>query len=605
MNFCQPNAAVSGARARWQRAQSLVFSTFIAGCLCTVLSCNTGSSETAPGSAASSVLTLPPSSRLADLAFPAVALSHDGAQIVSVILANGRQQLYLRSIHQEDLTPIPGTEGASNPLFSPDGQWIAFFADGKLKKISLADGTVLTLCDALRPRGASWNSDETIVFTPTLNSGLWQVPASGGAPQALTNRQEERSHRWPDLLPGGNVVLFAIPGGDTWDEAQIVAQQLDTGERQVLIEGGTSPRYMPTGHLLFARKGNLMAVPFDPEQLQVIGDPVPIVEGLMEYPASGSAQFSVSRNGTLVYVPGVAGEPERRLVWVDREGAAVPLPAPPRAYEHPRISPDGRQVAVAIAGPAANIFIYDIPSETLTQLTSEGSNTYPLWTPDGKRVTYRSTRTASRNVFWKPADGSSAAEPLTVSNHLNEPSSWSPDGQVLAFTEFYSQTSRDLWVFPLGGERKPQPFLQTPVSEGSPMFSPDGRWLVYYANDSGRFEVYVQPFPGPGSRRQISTDGGWEPVWSQSGSELFYRNGDQMMAVAVKTQPDFTAGTPRLLFEGQYERAFVFRPNYDVTPDGQRFLMVQESEQEREAVRQINVVQNWLEELERRVPTRN
>ena len=595
-----------------RRGRTELVSTLVLLCLSAVCGCNTTPSFPSGMTPSPTVITLPPTERLTGLTYPALALSPDGTQVVTVVLANGLQQLHLRSVTQSDSTPIPGTDGAIHPLFSPDGQWIAFFADGKLKKVSLADGTVLTLCDALRPRGASWRSDDTIVFTPTLNSSLWQVPASGGTPQVLTSLQEERSHRWPYILPGGKVVLFGIPAGSSWDEAQIVAQQLETGERRVLVQGGTNPRYVPTGHLLFARDGNLMAVPFDPEQLQVNGAPVAVVEGVMETPRSGAAQFSVSRNGVLVYIPGRGGEPERRLVWVDREGSAEPLAAPPRPYEHPRLSPDGQRVAVAIVEPAANIFVYDIQGETLTQLTSEASNTFPIWTPDGKRVTFRSTLTGPWNVFWKAADGSGEAEQLTVSDHINEPSSWSPDGQALAFTEFHPTTNRDLWILPLEGERKPRPILQTPFDEGAASVSPDGRWVAYASNDSVRYEIYVQPFPGPGGpasadsgpqgeRWQISSEGGAEPIWSPNGRELFYRNEEKMMAVEVKTQPSFSAAPPRLVFEGRYEPALAFRPNYDVSADGQRFLMLQAIEQPP----QLNVVQNWFEELKRRVPTGN
>ena len=613
MNFCPPNAAGTGIRARWQRAQSLVFSTFIAGCLCAALSCNTGPSGTAPGSAVSSVLTLPPIERVTVQSSPAIALSPDGTQIVSLGHANGRAQLYLRSIDQAESTPIPGTEGSMNPIFSPDGQWVGFFADGMLKKVSIQDGTVVDLHEAPQPRGASWGSDDTIVFTPSLNSGVLQIPGSGGAPKVLTTLNDDRSHRWPQLLPGGREVLFTNPTGGNWDDARIVVQQIETGERKVLVEGGTFGRYVPTGHLVYMREWDLMAAPFDLEQLQVTGDPVPIVEGIMERSRTGSAQFSFSRSGTLVYIPGDEGVLNRSLVWVNRDGSERPLLVSQRPYDFPRLSPDGQRLSVMIVGATENVFLYDIGRETLTEMVSEGSDGFAIWTRDGKRLTFRSSKTGAWNLYWKPMDGPGAEEQLTTGRFIHEATSWSHDGKVLAFTEFHPETNRDIWVLPFEGARQPRPMVQTAFDEGGATFSADGRWFAYSSNESGRSEIYAQPYPGPGGptsadsgpqggKRQVSTEGGTEPLWAPSGRELFYRHRDQMMVVEVKTQPDFAAGTPRPLFEGRYESGGIdFRPNYDVTSDGQQFVMVKGSEQ-LEGPTQLSVVPNWFEELNRRVP---
>ena len=312
----------------------------------------------------------------------------------------------------------------------------------------------------------------------------------------------------------------------------------------------------------------------------------------------------MSESGSLVYLPKGTPGSERTLVWVDRQGAVEPLPAPPRVYDDPHLSPDGQRLAVQVGEEGnSDIWIYHIPRGTLTRLTFEGGN-MPRWMPDGKRVTFTPQRAGgSWNLFWKPADGSGPAEQLMESEHGRWPSSWSPDGQVLAFTEFHPTTGWDVWVLPLQGERKPRPFLRTQFQEGGAVFSPDGHWLAYTSDESGQNEVYVQPFPGPGAKWQISNEGGNEPLWAKNGRELFYRNGNKMMAVEITTQPTFRAGTPALLFEGQY----YYEPgpvsaNYDITPDGQRFLMVKEGERE-EAATQINVVLNWFEELKRLVPT--
>ena len=604
------------ARLAWARL--LLLPALAAGLLSAIIGCNTkpASSEKAPNPAGSSAPARPLAESLTGLTVPAVALSPDGAHLAFVAArAGSRQQLYLRSVQQTESMPIPGTEGAETPFFSPDGQWIAFFAGGKLKKAPVNGGTVLTLCDASQGRGASWGSDDTIVFTPNLSSGLFQVSSSGGTPKPLTALQEERSHRWPELLPGGKAVLFTIAKGGSWDDGQIVVQQIETGERRVLVEGGTYPRYAPTGHLVYVRAGALVAVPFDLARLQLTGTAAPITAGVLMEARDGAAQYSFSRDGTLVYVPSNLGSSERRLVWVNRDGSAAPLGAPPRAYEHPRLSPDGQRVAVSIAGASPNIFLYDIPGNRLTQITSEATNTFPVWTPDGKRLAFRSTKAGPWNVFWKPADGAGAAEQLTMSKYLNEASSWSPDGQLLAFTELHPTTRRDLWVLSLKGERKPRLFLRTPADESAARFSPDGRWLAYASDASGRSEIYVQPFPatgGPtpkgsgtqGDKWQISTGGGREPVWAPSGVEIFYRDGNKMMAADVKTQPSFASSKPRLLFEGHFETALASRANYDVAPDGQRFLMLQAGEQQ-DTSDQIKVVPNWFEEFKRRIPSKS
>ena len=539
------------------------------------------------------------------LIMPVVALSPDGTRLIYV----ANEQLFLRPMDRLEATPIPGTEGAHFPFFSPDGLWVGFFADGKLKKVSVSGGAPLTLCDAPDSRGGSWVSDDTIVFTPIAAGGLWQVSAAGGTPQQLTSfdlTKGETGHWFPQSLPGGRAVLFRVQPRSL---NRIEVLSLETGERKVLIERGTDARYVPTGHLVYAQgetPGTLLAVPFDSERLEVTGAPAPILEGVMQSPVSNLAQFSFSSQGSLVYVPGGVQEQGFTLVWVDRQGAVDPLPAPPRVYLNARLSPDGQRMAVTIAENPSDVWVYDISRDTLTRLTFEGDNRLPVWTPDGERVTFRSDREGPRNIFWKPADGSGAAERLTTSAGEQTPSSWSPDGQLLAFYERYADetgttSNRDIWVLPLEAERKPQPFLQTPFEETAGMFSPDGRRLAYVSNESGRLEVYVQPYPGPGGKWQISTEGGTEPVWARNG-ELFYRNGNEMMAAEITTEPTFSAGTPRLLFEGNYQSSGGALAQYNVTSDGQRFLMIQPVEPEQPAT-QIHVVLNWFEELKQRVPS--
>jgi eukaryotic-like serine/threonine-protein kinase len=568
------------------------------------------------------VITLPPGQQLAGLdSGPAVALSPDGTHLAYVARKGGTQQLYLRAMDSLAAKPIPGTEGGVSPFFSPDGQWLGFFVGGKLKKVSVSGGPALTLGDAALPHGASWDSQGMIAFSPTQVSALQQVSDAGGTPQPLTRREKrEVTQRWPEFLPGGKAVLFAASATTVnWTNAQVAVQSVRTGERRNLIQGATQPRYVPSGHLVYAQGGSLMALPFDPQRLTATGGAVPVVEGVLQSISSGSAQYSFSATGSLAYVPGGVMASQWRLVWVDRKGVEQVLPAPAHSYRTPRLSPDGRRLALTIDDSESNIWLYDLARDTLTRFTFQGNyNLMGAWTPDGKRIAFESdTGGGALNLFWQLADGSGGLERLATSEFTEGPSSWSPDGQMLAFFEINPTTGYDIWVLRMsdpstssgqvpsagsGQGRKAQPFLRTPFTEGAPQFSPDGRWLAYVSDESGRFEIYVQPYPGPGGKWQISTEGGTEPVWNPKGRELFYRSGDKMMAVDIATQPGFAAGKPRMLFEGQYVPTPATLHNYDVSPDGQRFLMLKPSEQAQSAPTQINVVLNWFEELKQKVP---
>jgi eukaryotic-like serine/threonine-protein kinase len=550
------------------------------------------------------VINLPPGRELAGFeSGPAVVISPDGTRLVYAATQGGIQRLYLRAMDSLlEAQPIPETEGASSPFFSPDSQWLGFLAGGQLKKISMGGGAAATITmSGYAGGGENWGSHGMIAFAPANLSFLQQVPDAGGAPQPLTRLgKSDSSHRWPEFLPGGKAVLFAASDGATnWTNAQIAAQAVGAGERRSLVRGGTQPRYVPTGHLLYAQGGNLMATMFDPQRLQVTGASVPVVDGVVQSLSSGAAQYSISTTGSLVYVPGGIQGAGRKLVWVDRNGAEQPFAAPAHAYESPRLSPDGQRMAVVAD---SQIWLYDLSRETLTRLTFEGNtNSRAVWTPDGKRIAFYSTKDGQLNLFWQLADGSGSLEKLATSDFINVPVSFSPDGQLLAFHEANPTTGEDILVLRLS-DRKVQPFLRTSFNEADPRFSPDGRWIAYMSDESGHSEIYVQPYPGPGGKWQISTDGGTEPVWNRNGQELFYRNGNKMMAVEITTQPSFALGKPRMLFEGPYVLATVPVSNYDVSPDGRRFLMVKPTEQTQAVPTQINVVLNWFEELKRRVP---
>ena len=532
-----------------------------------------------------------------------MAISPAGNRVAFLGNRGGTNQLYVRAIDSPAAKPIPGTEAAfCTPIFSPDGQSLAFYADGKLKKVSLQGGPPVTLANASGLHGMSWGPDDTIIFADTSVGGLQTVSATGGTPEFVTTvdaSKGETGHKWPAHLPGGKAVLFAVLKGGRPDDAQIVVQRLDTGERKVLVEGGTYPKYVPTGHLVFSRAGMMMAVSFDPERSEVTGPPAAVAEDVQQS-GQGAGQYALSNRGSLVYIPGGEQGNENIFLWVDRKGVTQPLPGFPGAlYLWPHLSPDGRQVLVWRGGAAiGDLWVYDIPRATLTRLTFDSRSERPLWSPDGKWVAYSGiVPGASANLFRRPADGSGAEERLTQNKNAQAVSSWAPDGKLLVFVETDPSTGYDIWLLPLEGDRKPQPFLQTKFLEHMAAFSPDGHWLAYVSDESGRAEVYARPFPGPGQKVQVSTDGGTDPVWARNG-ELFYRNGNKMMAVEIRTQPAFEASQPQPLFEGQYHSS-VSRANYDVTADGQRLLMLKSKDP---APTQINVVLNWFEELKRKVP---
>jgi serine/threonine-protein kinase len=555
------------------------------------------------------VINLPPGQRLADFDQPVLALSADGSQFAYVATTQGgKQQIYLRAMDSLEARPVPGTEGASNPFFSPDGQWLGFFADGKLKKVPVAGGAPETLASgATLFRGASWSDQGKIAFAPGGSTALRQVSDTGGNPEPLTRfGKGENTHRWPEFLPGGKALLFDTEGGGALGDWQIVVQSLSSGERRKLADG-VQPRYAPPRHLIYGQAGNLMAVPFDAKGLEVTGAAVPVVEGVLQTRGTGAVQFSVSATGSLIYIPGGAqSASQRKLVWVTRKGAEQPLATPPQEYLFPRISPDDRRLAVGIPGSeGTQLWLYDLARDTVSRLTFEGStNNFPVWTPDGRRIVFVSNREGPLNIFWELADGSGGLERLTSGENVQIPVSRSPDGELLAFIKLSPETGSDVCVLRLSDHRA-QPFLQMPFNEAAPQFSPDGRWLAYVSNESSRYEVYVQRYPGPGGKYQISTEGGTEPVWNGNGRELFYRSGDKMMAVDIATQPSFVVGRPRVLFQGQYVANVgpQVAPYYDVSRDGQRFLMVKPVEQGQAAPTQINVVLNWSEELKRLVPT--
>lgn len=532
---------------------------------------------------------------------PSIDVSADGTKLVYVAALNGNTQLYLRSMNQAEAAPVAGTEGATSPFFSPDGQWLGFVANSTLKKVPVNGGSATSICEVPGDAGPAWGENDVIVFSSS--TGLMEVPAAGGSPRPVTTldgARNETAHLWPDVLPGGRGVLFTVWTGGSFDDAPISVQAANSVERLELGLKGTFARYASTGHVVYARAGVLMAAPFDLARLVVTGAAVPVLEGVRTHEPSGAAQFSFSRTGVLAYAA-VDASPGRALSWVDRAGKAARLTATEQAYIYPRLSPDDRHLVVGRGTARADLWIYDVARGTFTRLTSEQADVRPLWTPDGRRITFASSRAGPLNLFWTAADGSAAPERLYSSPSTQFPSSWSPDGKYLGVMEIHPANGWDLWVLARDGQAKPQPFLQTRFNEGWLEFSPDGGWVAYTSDESGRWEIYVRPFPGPGGKVQISSDGGTEVMWSRGSAELFYRDGDKMMAVTVRTGAKFAADRPRLLFQGAYEMGPVAgMVNYDVSRDGRRFLML--VSEGKSAPPRVDVLIDWFSELQRRAP---
>jgi len=535
---------------------------------------------------------------------PAIAVSPDGKRLVYVGGLGAARRLLLREINQVKGKELPETKVASFPFFSPDGKSIGFGADGTLKILFLDGGKPRTLCDAPGFAGGTWCPDNTIFFTPSWSKGIWKISADGGVPEQVTTPQANEGqygHWSPEALPSGEAVLFTA-WKTTLNDAQVVVFSRETGESRILVTGASNARYAPTGHLLYAQSGTLVAAPFDVEKLR-LGEPRPIIDGLQQHPETGVAPFSFSGDGLLYYVRGGQWLARRQLVWVSRRGEILEsLPLPPQAYVDPSLSPEERRIAFSKFDKGAfNIWVYDLPNGPATQLTFENANFFPIWTPDGNRLTFASYRDGPFNLYWIPTDRSSPEEPLLLPGPDDQVgTSWSSDGRVLLFDQLNAKTGWDLCSFSVEDSNMPQSVICEAGRQQNAVFSPDGGWIAYKSDQEGQDEVYVSPYPKLAPKK-ISIGGGIHPIWSSDGKELFYRDEDRMIAVTIETEPELVATKFEVLFEEQFYTG-MYR-SYDVSRDGQRFLMVKETE-EQSSANQLIVVHNWFEELKRLVPVR-
>ena len=548
----------------------------------------------------------------------AMAISQDGRFIVYCavnddIAEAAKSQLFMRRIDELDSSPIVGTEGGITPFLSPDDRWVGFWADGRLKKVSVDGGVSQDLCEG-SDSGASWGVDDRIIFADT-NFGLSAVAASGGEPENITTpdeAREEHDHRLPSCLPGARGILFTVMQA-TLDQTPQVALLIDRSrEWEILLEDASHAQYVPTGHVVFLRRGVLMAIPFSLSDLETKGQPVPIISNVMQslsYTSGNTTagQYGISRSGSLIYAAGGTTPDWRNsLVWVDKEGNDEPASSNFDQHFTPRLSPNGQKIVYQTIYTRNQIYICDTQRDISSPFVSEASSHFPVWTPDGKRIIYERRDSDQSSLFSKSVDTSSPMEELIVSappEHDYFPSSISPDGNRLAIVgRFEGQGDILIYDFP---SKSITPFRATEHKEHYPSFSPDGRWLVYASNKEGRSEVYVAPSSGSGGEIKISRDGGEEPGWARNGRQLFFRSidGDQMWVVDIQAGTDFSPGVPRKLFESTKFGASDTRRCWDTSLDDQRFLMVKREERPPQPVTEMILIQNWLEELKRLVPT--
>lgn len=532
-----------------------------------------------------------------------LAISPDGRNLIYQATVNNVTQLYLRPIDQFESSPLPETENAEEPFFSPDGHWVGFFQDGMLKKLRIGSASPVTLCKGTpQPHGATWGMDGSIIFGGTT-PGLSRVSDSGGAPQEITTpnpENNETQHRFPQFLPGAKNVLFNINYAGDNNYTRCAVLSLKTFKWRILLEEESLyPSYSSSGHIVFTQSGILMAVPFDLKRLEISGNPIAVLENVWR-PLDKPVNLCFSQEGTLAYVSRISEETENQLVWVDFKGQSTPLNQEGLSYDHLQISPDGKRIAME---KDDLLYVYDLERNITTQLTFKSDTIHPVWSPNGQMLAFNSDwrgEGGNKTMHFLSMDGSKEVDDVYHSELPIYPCSWSSDGLWIAFYEINPNTQRDIWVL-FFKDRTAKPIIATQYNERTPMFSPDGRFLAYVSNDTGRDEIYVQPFPTTGEKWQVSRKGGREPFWDPSRSKLYYRVGNKMMSVEIESGPTFNWGEEQIVFEGNFYSHLNYT-TYSMTPDGDRFMM--EKPRGELVVKQINMVLNWFEELKRLAPAK-
>lgn len=548
-------------------------------------------------------LSLMPGLPLALAASRPFTLSPDGRLLAYIAHDAATTVLAVRHLDRHDVVRFARTTGATSPFFSPDSRWIGYFANGRLCKVPAVGGTPIEICEAgTECRGASWSCRDEILFAPSPASGLVRVPANGGATSPATTldfARGERTHRWPEVLPGGHHVLFTVAhaGSASFEDADLVVASLENGERRTIHRHGSSARYVPTGHLVYMRGESLMAVPFDLAQLTVHGSSMPVVDAVITQ-STGSGYFSFSDDGCLVYLTGEAREIIQRLVW-SADGVIETTPITARAIEEPRLAPNGTRVALGIRKATSDIWTHDIAQGTLTRLTFDADNFAPIWSPDGMRLTYSSNRKGPCQIFSQALD---EQEPtlLVGGEHDLVPGSWSPDGVQLLFTEYNPHSGAGVWVCAPASDAPPRQLVRARGNAFAPACSPDGCAFAYASDESGQLEVYVAGFPDAANRVQISIDGGSEPVWSRDGRTLYFRKGSQLLAMEMDGARPRPGSKPRVVADGPFQPgAMTGLPNYDVAGDGRVLLVTQSSALAHPE--QLSVTVRWFADIRQRL----
>lgn len=528
-----------------------------------------------------------------------ISLSPDGKLLVAALEIEGRLKLYGKNVDSAVLEPIPGTEGGYAPFFSPDGEWIGFFGREQVHKIRVSGGNAIALCDYSRDRQrATWGPDGMIVYTGRYGAGLASCPSDGGEPQVHTQNRQfgESAHRSPTFLPDGSI-LFAATGGIP--EPRLAVLRANSDDVSPIPIDGHSPSYVTSGYLVYQNGERLLAATFDATKPARVGRETILADGLysagLTFPS-----YALSKEGTLAFIPG--NEVFDQLIWVDREGRAIREIGEPGRHMYPRLSPQGDRALVSLqarSGDPRDIWLYDIERGSRAPLTFDKNAYTAEWSRDGQRVAFMSyDGPAGETLFYSVFVDQEVEPELLLRAAPGDPVSWSPDGRTLLYNQMLPEGS-DVWEFDIDGARDPRPLLGESYDEHTATFSPDGQWIAYTSGESGRTEVYVQPYPGPGRKYSVSTSGGNEPVWSRDGRELFFRDVSAMMVVDVSFEPEFQASAPRELFRGSFRPAPAVNPNYDVSADGEHFLMVRPTA---DTPREIHVIVNWAQQLDRLVP---
>jgi eukaryotic-like serine/threonine-protein kinase len=603
--FNPPAAAPATAVQKppaWRRALPLVGAGLIGAIVAAVGAWAVVVNRDTPGPSPSRfVLQLPGTQQLPATSGTLLTLSPDGRTLV--YRGRGRDgvfRLFRRTLNQFDAVPVGDAEVEEAPFFSPDGQWIGFAIGTTLKKVPLLGGPSQTIAQLpATARGAHWGADGAIVLG-VRGAGVMRVAAAGGTPTVVVAPKDGAQYWYPQFVQGGRAILYTSTDNAP-DAGNLQVAILATGERRTLLPGSAG-HVLPTGHLVFVRGGSLWAVGFDEDRLQVVGTPVPVVEGV-RVETGGAVQYAIANNGTLAYLPGGNTSRTAQLSWIDRAGHEDPLGAPPRAYVYPRISPDGTRVAIDIRDQDDDIWVWDLARRTLTRLTFDSTpDTYPTWSRDGRRLIFASLREKVFMPFWQLADGTGAVERLATSKSTLDQGSMSPDGKEMVLRGIGPDTGEDVVLLSLENHEV-RPLIRTRFTERNAEISPDGRWLAYQSNESGAPQVYVRPFPAvDGGRWQISPGGGTKPLWARSGRELIYVGPDgKLMSVAIQPGSAFTFGNATVVLDGnQYFIANTIGRTFDISPDGRRFLFVTSGPQE--ATSQLNIVLDWFEELKQKAP---